>query len=660
MQRVLERERFDVLHLHEPMTPAICVAALALARRARSSRPATPRATSAGCSSRHAVLGLPDGPDRPAHRRLRAARESAARWLPGDYEVDPERRARSRRDADPAGREHTIVFIGRHEPRKGLQVLLRAWPEIHRRTGARLRLVGADPLAVRLLLTRLRVSGRRHRRRSASSRRRRSPTSCSRAKALVAPSLGGESFGMVLTRAFACATPVVASDIPGYREVMTPETRRARAAGRRRRARRGGRRRCSPTSRARRDGRGGAAARARSATPGTTSPERLEAIYERDAGARRSGRAREALAGSRAAAGAPLVLLVLAVAVVAALVARAGLEHRLPRVHRRSRWRWVVAAIGAQPALGRRARARLATVITQALPEPQPRFRLVFSAFCVGLLANAVLPGRARRARARRRAAPAPAGGRQGAWPTLVGTVFAHRLFDLVPGRAARRWVLLTAKIPHWAVTSLVVVLVVGFALLRSRSSCARSRQPRRARRARARSAALDHDGPAGPRRHAHARSAAAPRSSSSSLGWLCQLFAVWAAMRAFDIHVPLPAAGLVLLLMNVATIFPLWPGNVGLLQAAVATAARPVRRRLRARLRVRDRPAGDRGLGRRRGRADLPRARGPLVRVPEGDALRRAAGYWSRRRDASVCSIAHAIDAFDSTSGRNSHDVRP
>ena len=40
------------------------------------------------------------------------------------------------------------------------------------------------------------------------------------AKLLVAPSLGGESFGMVLTRAYACATPVVASDIPGYREVL--------------------------------------------------------------------------------------------------------------------------------------------------------------------------------------------------------------------------------------------------------------------------------------------------------------------------------------------------------------------------------------------------------------------------------------------------------
>jgi hypothetical protein len=41
--------------------------------------------------------------------------------------------------------------------------------------------------------------------------------------------------------------------------------------------------------------------------------------------------------------------------------------------------------------------------------------------------------------------------------------------------------------------------------------------------------------------------------------------------MRAFEIHAPLPAAGLVLLLMNVATLFPLWPGNIGLLQAAIA-----------------------------------------------------------------------------------------
>jgi hypothetical protein len=54
-------------------------------------------------------------------------------------------------------------------------------------------------------------------------------------------------------------------------------------------------------------------------------------------------------------------------------------------------------------------------------------------------------------------------------------------------------------------------------------------------------------------------------------LGWLTQLLAVWAVMEAFNLDLPLPAAGLVLVLMNVAIIFPLWPGNVGLLQAAVA-----------------------------------------------------------------------------------------
>jgi uncharacterized membrane protein YbhN (UPF0104 family) len=54
-------------------------------------------------------------------------------------------------------------------------------------------------------------------------------------------------------------------------------------------------------------------------------------------------------------------------------------------------------------------------------------------------------------------------------------------------------------------------------------------------------------------------------------LGWFCQFLAVYTAMRAFHVHAPLPAAGLVLLLMNVATLFPLWPGNIGLLQAAIA-----------------------------------------------------------------------------------------
>jgi len=111
-----------------------------------------------------------------------------------------------------------------------VSVLLRAWPEVRRRTGARLRIAGADPLAVRLLLTRLRIDDDGIDVLGFLSQEDLTAELAS-AKALVAPSLGGESFGMVLTRAFACATPVVASDISGYRDVMTPETSVAVAPG---------------------------------------------------------------------------------------------------------------------------------------------------------------------------------------------------------------------------------------------------------------------------------------------------------------------------------------------------------------------------------------------------------------------------------------------
>ena len=59
--------------------------------------------------------------------------------------------------------------------------------------------------------------------RRAGYRGRDLPSELARSKLLCAPSLGGESFGMVLTRAFGCATPVVASDIPGYDQVMAPD-----------------------------------------------------------------------------------------------------------------------------------------------------------------------------------------------------------------------------------------------------------------------------------------------------------------------------------------------------------------------------------------------------------------------------------------------------
>jgi len=157
----------------------------------------------------------------------------------------------------------------------------------------------------------------------------------------------------------------------------------------------------------------------------------------------------------------------------------------------------------------------------------------------------------------------------RGTSATLLGTVFAHRLFDLFPVTLLVTWVLLTAKIPHWAVTSLIIFGLVGFVLLMigflfARSGGGRVHDGMGSLRA---LLIMARQGLAVLRRPVPALGAA----MCQLVGWLMQLFAVWAVMEAFNLDLPLPAAGLVLVLMNVAIIFPLWPGNIGLLQAAVA-----------------------------------------------------------------------------------------
>ena len=217
MRRVWERERFDVVHVHEPLAPVLSTFALASA----------PCPIVATCHSAGERLGwYPLGgwfwgalAARIDYRIAvsESARRGAEPHVGAPVEVIPNGISLPER-FDPDGRDGNVVFIGRNEPRKGLPVLLRAWPDVHRRTGAHLRLVGADPLSVRWLARRQGLSldgvdllgGLSEDDLTAE---------LERASLLVAPSLGGESFGMVLTRAFACATPVVASDIEGYAQV---------------------------------------------------------------------------------------------------------------------------------------------------------------------------------------------------------------------------------------------------------------------------------------------------------------------------------------------------------------------------------------------------------------------------------------------------------
>ena len=127
-------------------------------------------------------------------------------------------------------------------------------------------------------------------------------------------------------------------------------------------------------------------------------------------------------------------------------------------------WEWIVAAV-ALNLLSVLARAGAwHRVIEQAMPPPRPPFRMVFSAFSIGLFANAVLPGRIGEL-ARVAVLTRHQERRADAWATLVGTVFAHRLFDLVPATILVVWVLLTAEVPHWAVVSFGIAAFVGFAL---------------------------------------------------------------------------------------------------------------------------------------------------------------------------------------------------
>jgi len=221
LRGTLQRERFDLLHIHEPLTPVLSIGALALTRS-----PVVGTFHASGDLG-WARLGMPIWGfllDRIDVRVAvsEQARLAACRYSPAAYEVIPNG-VLIPPHADPSDRDDRILFVGRQEGRKGLPVLLRAWPEIRRRTGMRLGVIGADPLAVRLLIARERISDEGIDVLGFLSQERLTAELLS-AKAMVAPSLGGESFGMVLTRAFACATPVVASDIEGYRDVMTPET----------------------------------------------------------------------------------------------------------------------------------------------------------------------------------------------------------------------------------------------------------------------------------------------------------------------------------------------------------------------------------------------------------------------------------------------------
>ena len=231
LREELRSGRYDVAHIHEPVAPIIGWDALGCAPLplVGTFHTYSENALTNGIAA--VALG---GRRRMNRLHVRIAVSEAAAWTArrfygGRYRIipngvhlavapadggKPEQNVRPGEDV-PYEHELRIVFVGQAVARKGLPVLLRAFEALREHVPATLTLVGAGREEVAHMMLDDRGV---HALGKVSEERKRAELAS--ADVLCAPSLHGESFGMVLTEAFAACTPVLASDIPGYRDVV--------------------------------------------------------------------------------------------------------------------------------------------------------------------------------------------------------------------------------------------------------------------------------------------------------------------------------------------------------------------------------------------------------------------------------------------------------
>ena len=216
--RAMRDEAFDVIHLHEPLAPGPTMTALL-------THPA-PLIGTFHAAGRSLSYELMPKAVRYLARRLddrvvvsEDARKLAMKHLGGTYDVlfNGVEVSRYRRSPAYAAGSPTVLFIGRHEQRKGLQVLLEAVKLLP--ADIRVWIAGSGPETQRLKTayggdSRLEWLG--------SIDETEKIARLRGADVFCAPSLFGESFGIVLLEGMAAGTPVVASDIGGYANASRP------------------------------------------------------------------------------------------------------------------------------------------------------------------------------------------------------------------------------------------------------------------------------------------------------------------------------------------------------------------------------------------------------------------------------------------------------
>jgi phosphatidylinositol alpha-mannosyltransferase len=230
MEDLLRAERFDIIHIHEPFTPVLAVAAML---KSRSVNVGTFHAYHSKARGYWVTKPLLTRWLPLLHGKIavsKPALDFVSRHLPADYVIIPNGIdvARFSPDVPPIEElrdgKFNILFVGRLEKRKGFESLLKAYGQVKRRfPDVRLIVVGPG--------TRLRVRYENEVRSDGLKDilfvgyvpQEDLPRYYASADVFCAPATGQESFGIVLLEAMACGKPVIATRIEGYASLMTDQ-----------------------------------------------------------------------------------------------------------------------------------------------------------------------------------------------------------------------------------------------------------------------------------------------------------------------------------------------------------------------------------------------------------------------------------------------------